>query len=131
MGRPEVLALIPARGGSKGIPGKNLVALSGRPLLAYTCDAARESARITRIVVSTDSEAIASAAETFGATPLMRPEALAADDTPMIGVVRHALDALEASGYGPEIVVLLQPTSPLRRAEHIDGAVDLLIDSGA
>ena len=127
----RVLGVIPARGGSKGIARKNLAALAGRPLLSYTADAVRASRRLTRTVVSTDDEAIASAARELALeVPFMRPAALAADDTPMLPVVQHALRAMQADG-GYDAVVLLQPTSPLRRGEHIDAAIDLLASSGA
>ena len=123
----DVLALIPARGGSKGIPRKNLAPLGGRPLLTWTVEAALGSRAVTRTVVSTEDDEIAAAARELGAEMLARPPALAADDTPMQPVIAHALDELEA----PEVLVLLQPTSPLRRAEHVDEAVELLLATGA
>jgi CMP-N,N'-diacetyllegionaminic acid synthase len=123
----EVVGLIPAREGSKGIPRKNLAPVAGKPLLAWTIETARESAMLTRTVVSTDWDEAAELARQLGADVLGRPPALAADDTPMLDVVRHALAEL-----GPcDVVVLLQPTSPLRRAEHVDEAVRLLLESGA
>jgi len=123
----HVVGLIPARGGSKGIPRKNLAPAAGKPLLAWTVEAALESRRITRTVVSTDSEEIAEVARSFGAEVLERPAELAADDTPMLDVILHALGEIGRC----DALVLLQPTSPLRRAEHIDNAVDLLLQSGA
>jgi CMP-N,N'-diacetyllegionaminic acid synthase len=123
----EVVALIPARGGSKGIPRKNLAPLAGRPLLAWTVDAALASRTVTRTIVSTDDEEIAHAAEELGAEVLARPPDLAADETPMRDAIVHALEELP----GTEVLVLLQPTSPLRRAEHVDAAVELLLESGA
>ena len=124
----EVVGLIPARSGSKGIPGKNVVLLAGRPLIAWTIAAAQASRSLTRVVVSTDSEEIAALSREQGAeTPFLRPPAIAADETPMVEVVLHALDELERC----DVLVLLQPTSPLRRAEHVDGAVSLLLESGA
>ena len=123
----NVLAVIPARGGSKGIPNKNLALLCGRPLLAYTADAAKESTRLTRAIVSTDDERIAACARSLGLdVPFMRPASLAGDDVPMLPVLQHAVDALQSDGFQADIVVLLQPTSPLRRGEHIDAAVDWL-----
>jgi CMP-N-acetylneuraminic acid synthetase len=122
----EVVALIPARGGSKGIPRKNLAPVAGRPLLAWTLDAARESRTVTRTVVSTDDQEIADVARSLGGEVLARPRELAADDTAMRPVIAHALDALAT-----DVLVLLQPTSPLRRAEHVDEAVRLLLASGA
>jgi CMP-N,N'-diacetyllegionaminic acid synthase len=119
----DVLGLIPARGGSKGIPRKNLAPVAGKPLLAWTVEAAHGAEKLTRVVVSTDDDEIASAAE---ADVLRRPAALAADETPMLDVIRHAIAEL-----GPDLVVVLQPTSPLRRSEHIDGAVLVLLETGA
>jgi CMP-N-acetylneuraminic acid synthetase len=123
----DVLALIPARGGSTGIPRKNLAPVAGRPLLAWTIDAALRSRTVTRTVVSTEDDEIAATARELGAEVLARPSELAADDTPMQPVVAHALDALDTS----EVLVLLQPTSPLRGAEHVDEAVELLLETGA
>jgi CMP-N,N'-diacetyllegionaminic acid synthase len=127
-----VLGLVPARSGSKGVPGKNTRPLAGRPLLTYTAQAARESGVIDRIVLSTDSEAIAAIGRESGLeVPFLRPAALAADESPMLPVLQHALTSLAASGWEPEIVVLLQPTSPLRRAQHVREAVALLRETGA
>jgi CMP-N,N'-diacetyllegionaminic acid synthase len=123
----EVLALIPARGGSQGIPRKNLAPLGGRPLLAWTIDAALGSRAVTHTVVSTEDDEIAAAARELGADVLARPPELAADDTPMQPVITHALEELPRH----DVLVLLQPTSPLRRAEHVDEAVELLLASGA
>ncbi len=129
----RVLALIPARGGSKGIPAKNLAPLRGRPVLAYSCEAARLSAQVTRAVVSTDDPAIADVARAHGIeVPFQRPAALAADDTPMLDVLRHAVAELRRlEGWEADILVLLQPTSPLRTAAHVDAAIDLLESTGA
>jgi CMP-N-acetylneuraminic acid synthetase len=123
----EVVALIPARGGSKAIPRKNLAPLGGRPLLAWTVDAARESRAVTRTVVSTEDEEIAAAARGVGAEVLERPPELAADETPMRDVIEHALAGFPKT----DVLVLLQPTSPLRRARHVDEALELLLVSGA
>jgi CMP-N-acetylneuraminic acid synthetase len=123
----NVLGVIPARGGSKGIPTKNLAPICGRPLLAYTADAVKESKTLTRAIVSTDDQRIADCARSLGLeVPFMRPSSLAADDAPMLPVLQHAIDAMRATGFEADIVVLLQPTSPLRRGEHIDAAVDCL-----
>lgn len=127
-----VLGIVPARSGSKGVPGKNIRPLAGRPLLEYTARAARESRVIDRLVLSTDSPDIADAGRRAGLeVPFLRPAALARDDTPMLPVLRHAIDTLAAGGWQPEIVVLLQPTSPLRRPEHIRDAVARLRETGA
>jgi len=123
----KILGIIPARGGSKGIPNKNLALLCGRPLLAYTADAVKQSRKLTRTIVSTDDERIAECARSLGLeVPFMRPAPLAADDAPMLPVVQHALEAMKERGFDADMVVLLQPTSPLRRAEHIDAAIDWL-----
>ncbi len=128
----NVLGLIPARGGSKGIPRKNLAALAGRPLIAYSCEAARRSKRLTRVIVSTDDPEIAATAGDLGIeVPFVRPSDISGDTTPMVVVMRHAVEACAADGWGADAVVLLQPTSPLRRAEHIDRAVDVLGETGA
>jgi CMP-N-acetylneuraminic acid synthetase len=129
----SVLGIIPARGGSKGIPRKNLAPLGGRPLIAYTCEAARESRRLSRVVVSTDDDEIANVARRLGVeVPFLRPASLAADQTPMVEVLVHVVTTLGSrDAYRPDAIVLLQPTSPFRRGSHIDAAVDLLESSGA
>jgi CMP-N-acetylneuraminic acid synthetase len=127
----QVLGVIPARGGSKGIPNKNLALVGGRPLLAYTADAVKESARLTRTIVSTDDETIADAARSLGLdVPFLRPSSLAADDTPMLPVLQHAMQVVAADGFHADLIVLLQPTSPLRRGEHIDAAIIWLERAG-
>ena|SRR5438105_4754347 len=123
----DVVGLIPARGGSRGIPRKNLVPLAGRPLLGWTVEAALESTSLTRAVVSTEDVEIAEVARSLGAEVLDRPPQLARDETPMRDVITHALGELGSC----EVLVLLQPTSPLRRGEQVDEAVELLIESGA
>src|SRR5688572_24996706 len=129
----EVLGIIPARGGSKGIRRKNLAPLGGRPLIAYTCDAARGSRALTRVIVSTDDDEVAAEALKLGIeVPFLRPRTLAGDDTPMIDVLVDLLSTLAGrESYRPDAVVLLQPTSPFRRAGHIDAAVDTFLASGA
>jgi len=124
----DVLALIPARGGSKGIPRKNVMMVAGRPLLAYSILQARASARIGRVIVSTDDPEIAAVARHWGAeVPFIRPRAYAEDLSPDFDVFRHALVWLrEAEGYRPDLVVHLRPTAPTRRVELIDQAIDLL-----
>ncbi len=129
----EILGFIPARGGSKTIPHKNIVPLGGQPLIVYTFRAAKASRRLTRIFLSTDDPAVAKLGKKFGIeTPFMRPAHLAKDKTSMKDVVKHALKVLkEGEGYEPDLVVLLQPTSPLREAKHIDAAVDLSLKTKA
>jgi len=130
--RELVLALVPARGGSKGVPDKNVKPLAGHSLLDYTARAARESGVVDRIILSTDSPEIADAGRRAGLeVPFMRPASLAADDTPMVPVIVHALSELSRQGWSPAIIVLLQPTSPLRRPDHIRAAVTMLRETGA
>jgi CMP-N,N'-diacetyllegionaminic acid synthase len=124
----KVLALITARGGSKGLPRKNLRDLAGRPLIAWTIEAGRGSRYVDRLVVSTEDSEIAAVARKYGAeVPFMRPPELAADDTPGMAPVLHALGVLP--GY--DWVVLLQPTSPLRQAADIDACLELCERSAA
>src|SRR5678815_1438270 len=112
----NILGVIPARGGSRGIPNKNLTLVGGRPLLAYTADAVKESNALTRTVVSTDDTRIADCARSLGLdVPFMRPPSLAGDDVPMLPVLQHAIETPEAEGFRTDTVVLLQPTSPPRR----------------
>jgi N-acylneuraminate cytidylyltransferase len=120
-----VLALIPARGGSKSIPRKNVHPFAGHPLLAYSIAAGLAAERITRVVVSTDNEEIAEVSRRYGAeVPFMRPPEYAQDDTADLPVFQHALEWFsENEGYEPKIVVQLRPTSPFRKVSHIDNAV--------
>lgn len=129
----EILGIIPARGGSKSIPRKNIASLNGRPLISYSIRAAKESRSISRLIVSTDDEEIASVSSVFGAEiPFMRPEELATDSSPTIDVVLHALNTLASDhGYYPDLVVLLQATSPLRVSADIDQAVAIFQSSQA
>ena len=127
-----VLAIVPARGGSRGVPGKNVRPLAGRTLLDYAAESARQSTVLDRAVLTTDSEEVAAAGRAAGLYVLpLRPASLAADDTPMLPVVWHAIEQVMREGFVPELVVLLQPTSPLRRPEHVSDAVRLLRDTGA
>lgn len=128
----RVLGVITARGGSKGIPRKNLTLVGGKPLLAYTAEAALAARRLTRVIVSTDDEEIATVARQYGLeVPFMRPAELARDDSPSLGVVQHAVRETEANGERWDAVFILQPTNPLRLASDIDGAIELLEESGA
>ncbi|MBU1349343.1 acylneuraminate cytidylyltransferase family protein [Patescibacteria group bacterium] len=126
----DILAIIPARGGSKSIPQKNLATLAGKPLIAYSIQAALDSKLVSRVIISTDDPAIASKGREHGAeVPFMRPAELAADDTPDWPVFAHALEWLAANeNYTPRAVVQLRPTSPLRRVHYIDEAVELLLN---
>lgn len=122
----SIVAVIPARGGSKGIPRKNLVRIAGRPLIGYAIEAARNAASVDRVLISTDDSEIADVARELGAeVPFMRPSDLAVDTAPMLGVLRHALAWLESQGLAVEALVLLQPTSPLRTDRHIEEAIAL------
>ena len=127
------LGVIPARGGSKGVPRKNLALLGGRPLIAWTCEAARASRRLDRVVLSSDDDEITAAAAACGVTaPYPRHAALASDEAQILDVLVDLLSTMDRmEGYRPDVVVLLQPTSPLRNAQHIDDAVTLLDETGA
>lgn len=123
----RIVAIVPARGGSKGLPRKNVLPLGGKPLIAWTIDAARACPSIDRVIVTTDDEEIAGAARSAGAAvPFLRPAELATDTARSIDVVLHALDRLAADGEHYDVLVLLQPTSPLRTAGDISAALDLL-----
>lgn len=128
--RPEVLAIIPARGGSKGIPRKNIREFAGHPLIAYSIAAARQAETVTRVIVSTDDEEIAAVARRYGAeVPFLRPAELAGDQTLDLPVFQHALTWLAGKeGYRPDLVVQLRPTSPLRPPDLVDRAVKLLLE---
>ena len=127
--RPEVLAIIPARGGSKGLPRKNVRLLAGHPLIAYSIAAGLQSQMVTRTILSTDDEEIAEVGRRYGAeTPFMRPAEYAQDATLDLPVFQHALTWLaEHEGYHPDVVVQLRPTSPIRPPALVDDAVNLLL----
>ncbi len=130
--RKKVLGIITARGGSKGIPRKNLALLLGKPLLQYTAEAALAASTLSDIILSTDDEDIAEVGRSCGLeVPFMRPKELATDDTPTLPVMQHAVNFLQNLGREYEAVCLLQPTSPLRSAEHIDACVRMLFDEDA
>ena len=125
--KPKVLALIPARGGSRRLPGKNLLKLCGEPITVWSIKAAQQSKYVDRIVVSPDSDEIAEVARAAGAdVPFMRPNYLASDTASSLDVVKHALNELNQKGQCYEYIVLLQPTSPLRTSKHIDESFELL-----
>lgn len=123
----RLLAVIPARGGSKGIARKNVREVAGRPLIVWTIEAARAAGCLGRIVVSTDDEEIAQISRDAGAEIVVRPQSLSGDDTPTLPVLKHAAECLAADGFLAEAVVTLQPTSPLRRPRHIIEAVELFL----
>jgi CMP-N-acetylneuraminic acid synthetase len=128
----RVLGVIPARGGSKGVPRKNISLLCGRPLIAYTADAALASRRLGRVVLSTEDEEIAELGVRLGLeVPFRRPMELARDETPMLPVVQHTVHELEAEGDRFDAVCLLQPSNPMRRSDDIDGCIMRLEETGA
>ena len=126
----EILALIPARGGSKGIPRKNIRSFAGYPLIVWSIAAAKQAACVTRIIVSTDDEEIAAVAREYGAeTPFLRPAEFAQDQTTDLPVFEHALQWLEANeNYRPESVIQLRPTSPIRPRDCVDSAINILLE---
>lgn len=127
---PPTVALIPARGGSKGIPRKNLVDLGGKPLIAHTIEAAQSVGRIETVFVSSDDPEILSLAQRMGCRPLARPVALSADDSGAVEVVQHFLQSCLPDAGADTVVAYLQPTSPLRGSRHISEALALLDGSG-
>ena len=131
--RERVLGVVTARAGSKSIPGKNTRPFGGKPLIAHTIDCARESGVFDRLMLSTDDERAAAIARAHGCeVPFVRPAHLAADDTPHLPVMQHALTWLrDHERYTPDWVMILLPTSPLRQPVHVQEAIDLAITSGA
>ena len=129
----NIVAMIPARGGSKGITGKNMRQIGGKPLILHTTDAAKSSKRVSRVIFTTDSEEMKTLALNHGIeAPFIRPEALSNDTTCMVDVMAHCVGWLkEKEGYITDLLVTLYPTSPFRTGEHIDRAIDLLIQSNA
>ena len=129
----EVLAIVPARGGSKGLPNKNILPLSGHPLIAYSIKAGLDSVLTTRVMVSTDSESIAEVAKKYGAeVPFLRPSELAGDLSRDLEVFQHALNWLDRNeAYRPDLVIQLRPTSPVRPSGLLDDAIQRLKKSDA
>jgi len=130
-GKPKVLAIIPARGGSKRLPRKNIKMLAGKPLIAYTIEAAQQAERLTDYIVSSEDQEIISVAEKYRApVPFVRPASLAGDEVRNIDVVYHTLQFMESDrGVKYDIIVLLQPTCPMRNPQDIDMAVEMLSGS--
>lgn len=129
--RPSVLGLITARGGSKGLPGKNVRSFNGLPLIAWTIKAALQSTAIDTVLVSTDDEEIRNQALAFGAqAPFLRPAALATDQSPVADTIVHALEWLSARGEPAEVLCLLQPTQPLRTGRMLDEIINHFLDHG-
>jgi len=133
MSNKKILAVIPARGGSKGIPNKNIADVGGSPLIKYTIDAAIKSTMLTHCVVSTDSDKISDVAKSLGAmVPFRRPEHLSNDKALSLPVMQNAVEFMESlHGYQYDVIVMLQPTTPLRRVEDIDDSISLLLDANA
>jgi CMP-N,N'-diacetyllegionaminic acid synthase len=128
----RVLGIVPARGGSRGVPRKNIKLLGGKPLLRYTAEAALGARLLSKIILSTDDEQIAEVGRLCGLeVPFMRPPELAEDSTPTLPVIQHAVHWLENRGMCFDAVCLLQPTNPFRRAADIDGCIELLESSEA
>lgn len=129
MKKPEALGLIPARGGSKGVPGKNKRLLGGKPLIQWTIEAAHNAESITELIVSTDDQEIAEISRGCGAEVIMRPPELAQDHSLVIDAIQHVMMALRAHGkILPECIALLQPTAPTRLPSDIDNAVALFFE---
>jgi len=133
MNDKKILAVIPARGGSKGVPNKNIVDLGGNPLIKYTIDAALSSKMLTHCVVSTDSDAISDVAKSCGAlVPFKRPGHLSDDKALSLPVIQHAVEFMESKqGYQYDIVIMLQPTTPLRQTKDIDNTINILFETNA
>jgi N-acylneuraminate cytidylyltransferase len=126
----QPLVVIPARGGSKGVPRKNIRELNGKPLIYYTIEAAREVFKDEHIIISTDDMEIKEVVEKTGLkVPFLRPKELATDEAGTQDVLKHAIKYSEDNGYAPDTLILLQPTSPFRTAEHINAALDLYQDN--
>jgi len=124
----NIVATICARGGSKGVPRKNIRPLCGKPLIVHTIETAQKCRLINRIIVSTDDPEIAETARKAGAeVPFMRPEELAQDDTAKLPVIKHVIQFLESQGYRPDIVVDLDPTSPLRTDKDIEACIRMVM----
>ena len=127
----KIIGIIPARGGSKSIPRKNLKLLGGIPLIKYTIDAANNSKLLTDVYVSSEDNEILSLVKSFGTKTIIRPNKLAEDSTPMVPVLQHAINYLEPKIGKIDILILLQPTTPFRIGKDIDDAINLLLETGA
>ncbi|MDD4496920.1 MAG: acylneuraminate cytidylyltransferase family protein [Methanosarcinaceae archaeon] len=125
--KPKIIAIIPARGGSKGIPRKNIQMLAGLPLIAHTIKEALQSQYVDTVVVSTEDQEIANISKRYGSEIVERPEKIAKDDSPTIDAILHVLRNYEAKNKKYDVVVLLQPTSPLKSSFDIDTAIELFI----
>lgn len=126
----KILALIPARGGSKGIPRKNIKLLAGKPLIAYTIEAAKKCKYLDRVIVSTEDKEIAEISKSYGAEVIKRPKIWATDRAKFADAIPHHLKVLQKENWIPEIIVELQPTFPLRTVNDINKAVELFLENG-
>lgn len=131
MQKKNILAIIPARGGSKGLPGKNIRQFAGKPLIVHSIEAALNCSLISRTVVSTDDDKIAEVAKAHGAQVIKRPAELAADTSLVIDAIRHAVRTVEEAGEDVDIVLLLEPTSPFRRPEDLERCIRVLLENKA
>jgi CMP-N,N'-diacetyllegionaminic acid synthase len=129
--KPRILGIITARGGSKGLPGKNIIPVLGKPLIVYTIDASLRSSLITKTVVSSDGDTILKVSEKNGAIPLKRPSEFAQDTSSSEDAIIHALTTLKSKGEEFDIFVLLQPTSPLRDSDDVDNAISIMLNNKA
>jgi CMP-N-acetylneuraminic acid synthetase len=130
--KPKILALIPARGGSKGIPKKNIKLLLGKTLITWTIEQAQKSEYVSRVFVSTEDKEIAAIAEQSGVEiPFLRPEEFAQDNSPTSDAIIHALDMFEQRGEYYDIVIILEPTSPLRKKDDIDNAIKTFLENSS
>ena len=128
----RVLGVVIARGGSKGVARKNVAPLHGKPLLDYTAEAALAAEKLSRVILTTENDEIAAVGRAAGLeVPFRRPDELARDETPSLPVIQHAVQSLLSDGDSFDAVMTLQPTNPLRRASDIDGAIEMLAETGA
>lgn len=125
----KIIAIIPARGGSKGLPGKNILELCGKPLIAWTIKNALHSKYIDEVIVSTEDKEIAKISREYGALVIERPKELARDDSPTIDAIMHVINWFESREEYFDIIILLEPTSPLRKDNDLDNAVELFIEN--
>ncbi|MCK5063263.1 MAG: acylneuraminate cytidylyltransferase family protein [Candidatus Aenigmarchaeota archaeon] len=125
----KIVAIIPARGGSKRLPRKNIKMMNGKPMIAYSIEAAKQSKYIDRVIVSTDDDEIADVSREYGAEVMMRPSELAQDDTASMPVFKHIHENLMSEIYVTDAYVILQPTSPLRTVKDVDNAIGIFIEN--
>ncbi|MDD5086532.1 MAG: acylneuraminate cytidylyltransferase family protein [Candidatus Nanoarchaeia archaeon] len=127
----KIISIIPARGGSKRLPKKNILDLAGKPVIAYSIEQSLNSDLVDRTIVSTEDNEIAEISRKYGAEFIDRPENLSTDKATTLSVLKHVIETLKNQKYNPDVVILLQPTSPLRKTEQIDESIKKLIDNDA